>query len=132
MHAPQRPMPQPNFVPVMASTSRSVQSNGMSPGMSRSRDFPLTLSVIIVSPIHCNRELRTLDHTASAEANLLDDGIGRCQWTNPKVVGNTIVQSTRRYASGVIPLLVHHRRVHRRERHAAPHIGQVRPPKAGR
>src|SRR5437867_1835000 len=80
-------MPQPNFVPVMASTSRSVQSNGMSPGMSRSRDFPLTLSVIIVSPIHCNRELRTLDQTASAETNLLDDGIGRCQSTNPESSG---------------------------------------------
>src|SRR6185436_8396122 len=47
VHAPQRPMPQPNLVPVMFSKSRSVQSSGISAGISRLRVFPFTLSVII-------------------------------------------------------------------------------------
>ena len=33
-HAPQSAMPQPNFVPVMPSTSRSTQSSGVSPSTS--------------------------------------------------------------------------------------------------
>src|SRR5215472_4079893 len=42
-------MPQPNFVPVIFSTSRRVHSNGISSGISRSRGFPFTLSVIMAS-----------------------------------------------------------------------------------
>jgi hypothetical protein len=45
----ERPMPQPNFVLVMPSTSRMVQSNAMSLGKSKLRDVPLTLSVTIRS-----------------------------------------------------------------------------------
>jgi len=40
-------MPQPNFVPVIASTSRRVHSNGMSSGISSWLGFPFTLSVIM-------------------------------------------------------------------------------------
>jgi hypothetical protein len=50
VQAPHRPMPQPNLVPVMLSTSRSVHSNGMSSGISRSRGFPFTLSVTMSVP----------------------------------------------------------------------------------
>jgi hypothetical protein len=34
VQAPQSAMPQPNFVPVMASTSRNTQSSGLSPSTS--------------------------------------------------------------------------------------------------
>src|SRR6185369_9688050 len=34
VHAPHSPMPQPNLVPVMFSTSRSIHSSGMSAGTS--------------------------------------------------------------------------------------------------
>jgi hypothetical protein len=34
VQAPQSAMPQPNFVPVMPSTSRSTQSSGVSPATS--------------------------------------------------------------------------------------------------
>src|SRR5262249_18047242 len=40
-----RPWPQPNFVPVMPSTSRSVQSSGVSSATSISRGLPLMLSL---------------------------------------------------------------------------------------
>jgi hypothetical protein len=40
---PQSAMPQPNFVPVMPSTSRNTQSRGVSPSTSTVRSAPLTL-----------------------------------------------------------------------------------------
>src|SRR5262245_30706551 len=43
VQAPQRALPQPNFVPVMPSTSRSTHNNGMSPSTSTSCSAPLTL-----------------------------------------------------------------------------------------
>src|SRR5678810_1107312 len=47
VHAPHNAWPQPNFVPVMFSTSRSVQSSGVSSVTSTSRIVPLTLSLIM-------------------------------------------------------------------------------------
>ena len=46
VHAPHCAMPQPNFVPLRSSTSRSTQSSGMSAGTSTVWDLPLTLNVI--------------------------------------------------------------------------------------
>src|SRR5687768_9573887 len=43
-------MPQPNFVPVMPSTSRSTQSSGISGGTSTSRRSPLMVIAIMCSP----------------------------------------------------------------------------------
>jgi hypothetical protein len=43
VHAPQSAMPQPNFVPVMPSTSRNTQRSGVSPSTSRLCVLPLTL-----------------------------------------------------------------------------------------
>jgi hypothetical protein len=43
VQAPQSAMPQPNFVPVMPSTSRNTHSSGMSPSTSTVRMAPLTL-----------------------------------------------------------------------------------------
>jgi hypothetical protein len=43
--APQSAMPQPNFVPVMPSTSRNTQSSGVSPSTSTLCVLPLTLMV---------------------------------------------------------------------------------------
>ena len=42
VHAPQRPMPQPNFVPVSSSSSRKYHRSGMSPSPSNWRDVPFT------------------------------------------------------------------------------------------
>jgi hypothetical protein len=49
---------------------------------------------------------KVLDHTATVEAGLLDDGVGLCQLAtnlDKCSLGNTFVQSTARRASGVIP-----------------------------
>jgi hypothetical protein len=43
VQAPQSAIPQPNFVPVIPSTSRSTQSSGVSPSTSTVRSTPLTL-----------------------------------------------------------------------------------------
>src|SRR6476619_7464511 len=76
VHAPQRPWPQPNFVPVMVSTSRSVHSKGISSGTSRLRAFPFTLSVIIGSPSRLVT-MDVLDESATALVNPLHHGIGQ-------------------------------------------------------
>ena len=46
VQAPQRAMPQPNFVPVMFSVSRSTQSNGMSGLTSTDWDLPFKVKLI--------------------------------------------------------------------------------------
>src|SRR5215472_4122249 len=46
VQAPQRAMPQPNFVPVMFNVSRSTQSNGMSGLTSTDCDLPFKVKVI--------------------------------------------------------------------------------------
>ena len=45
VQAPHSAMPQPNFVPVMPSTSRSTQSSGVSPSTSTLCGIPLMLMV---------------------------------------------------------------------------------------
>jgi len=70
VHAPHSPMPQPNFVPVIPRTSRSVQSSGISSGTSSLRGFPFTLSVIMAPPL---REVESVATNASG------DGVGRLQ-----------------------------------------------------
>src|SRR5215813_11002379 len=42
VQAPHKALPQPNFVPVIPSTSRKTQSKGMSPSTSTSCSTPLT------------------------------------------------------------------------------------------
>ena len=44
-------MPQPNFVPVMPSTSRNTQSSGVSPSTSTLCVLPLTLMVKAMAPL---------------------------------------------------------------------------------
>src|SRR5437899_12969494 len=48
VQAPQSAMPQPNFVPVRPTTSRSAHRMGMSLGTSTVWSLPLMLSVIMV------------------------------------------------------------------------------------
>src|SRR6202011_2262770 len=50
VQAPHSAMPQPNFVPVMPSTSRNTQSSGVSPSTSIVRLRPLTLIVVAMAP----------------------------------------------------------------------------------
>src|SRR5689334_3837369 len=45
VHAPQRAIPHPNFVPVMFSVSRSTQSKGMSGLTSTDWDLPFNVKV---------------------------------------------------------------------------------------
>src|SRR5262245_32817660 len=47
VQAPHCAMPQPNFVPVMPSSSRMIQSNGISASTSSEYAFPLTVSEIM-------------------------------------------------------------------------------------
>ena len=49
VHAPQKPPPQPNFVPVRPSSSRRYQSSGMSGSPSKVRLDPLIVNVAMVS-----------------------------------------------------------------------------------
>src|SRR5260370_31114765 len=46
VHAPQSAMPQPNFVPVIPSTSRNTHKRGVSPSTSTVRSTLLTLIVV--------------------------------------------------------------------------------------
>src|SRR5271167_1137522 len=46
VHAPQRPAPQPNFVPVNSSVSRRTQSKGVSGATSTFRSLPLMRRVM--------------------------------------------------------------------------------------
>src|SRR5271167_3843142 len=46
VHAPQRPAPQPNFVPVNSSVSRRTQSRGVSGATSAFRSLPLMRRVM--------------------------------------------------------------------------------------
>src|SRR6266851_10418742 len=48
VQAPQSAIPQPNFVPVMPSTSRNTHKRGVSPSTSTVRSIPLTLIVIAI------------------------------------------------------------------------------------
>src|SRR5262245_63251097 len=73
----------------MASTSRSVHSNGVSSGISRLWGFPLMVSLTMAF----STARAGLHHTASLAVNPLDQGVGT----------HTIVQSTRRQGSGLIP-----------------------------
>src|SRR5580693_9432864 len=50
VQAPHSAMPQPNFVPVMPSTSRSTHSSGVSPSTSTDLTAPLTLISYDMSP----------------------------------------------------------------------------------
>src|SRR3977135_3326836 len=52
VQAPQSAMPQPNFVPVMPSTSRKTHNSGVSLSTSIVRSTPLTLMVVamVASP----------------------------------------------------------------------------------
>ena len=47
VQAPQRPMPQPNLVPVRVSSSRRNHKRGMAGSPSKLRLLPFTLSLII-------------------------------------------------------------------------------------
>jgi hypothetical protein len=50
VHAPQRAIPQPNFVPVSPRMSRKYQSRGMSGSPSKARSVPFTLSFTMRIP----------------------------------------------------------------------------------
>src|SRR5690349_613868 len=50
VQAPQRPAPQPNFVPVLSSVSRRTQRSGMSGLTSTVWDFPLRINVVAIGP----------------------------------------------------------------------------------
>src|SRR5262249_7092146 len=71
VQAPHSAMPQPNFVPVMPSTSRNTQSNGVSPSTSTACWVPLTVMVraMASSPfppkdVRCRRPRAHLDTRA--------------------------------------------------------------------
>src|SRR5580692_3356209 len=48
VQAPQKPIPQPNLVPVRPSSSRITQSNGASSGLCTETARPLRLNVVMV------------------------------------------------------------------------------------
>src|ERR1700693_1808289 len=50
VHAPQRAIPQPNFVPVSPRTSRKYQSRGVLGSPSKARSVPFTLSFTMRIP----------------------------------------------------------------------------------
>src|SRR3954471_13406569 len=72
VQAPHSATPQPNFVPVMPSTSRSTHSSGVSASTSTERLAPFTLIVIICTCLH-NRECH-----GALVAFTASDTDGRC------------------------------------------------------
>src|SRR5712664_4075130 len=61
VHAPQRPTPQPNLVPVMSSSSRRYHSKGISGSPPKERSLPLILSLIIYDFPSCQPILLVCD-----------------------------------------------------------------------
>ena len=57
VQAPHSAMPQPNFVPVMPSTSRNTQRSGVSPSTSTLCALPLTLMVKAIASSCCFRRI---------------------------------------------------------------------------
>src|ERR1700680_3590466 len=55
VQAPQSAMPQPNFVPVMPSTSRNTHKRGVSVSTSTVRSTPLTLIVVAITTSRLDR-----------------------------------------------------------------------------
>src|SRR5438876_12341113 len=55
VQAPTSAMLQPNFVPVMPSTSRNTHKSGVSPSTSTARSTPLTLIVIAIAALPARR-----------------------------------------------------------------------------
>src|SRR5216684_1717663 len=55
VHAPHKPAPHPNFVPVLSSVSRSTQSSGISGLTSTVWDFPLRVKVVAIGPPSAER-----------------------------------------------------------------------------
>src|SRR5437868_8213420 len=49
VHAPQKPMPQPNLVPFMSRVSLNTHRRGISAGASTVVDFPLSLKVYFIA-----------------------------------------------------------------------------------
>jgi hypothetical protein len=49
VHAPQNPIPQPNFVPVSPSSSRITQSNAASSGLCTETVLPLRSNVVMIA-----------------------------------------------------------------------------------
>src|SRR6202171_3742913 len=62
VQAPQSAMPQPNFVPVMPSTSRNTHNRGVSPSTSTVRSTPLTLIVVVISYLLAVRAYPAIIH----------------------------------------------------------------------
>jgi hypothetical protein len=72
VHAPHRPMPHPNFVPVIPSTSRSTQSRGISPSTSTVRFTPFTLMRKSISvPVRCKRRKKGPHRGRVASSHIL-------------------------------------------------------------
>src|SRR6266404_9017400 len=63
VQAPQSAMPQPNFVPVMPSTSRNTHKRGVSPSTSTVRSAPLTLIVMAMVISRLTWASEVLDRT---------------------------------------------------------------------
>src|SRR5262245_32340472 len=60
VQAPHSAMPQPNFVPVMPSTSRSTQRSGVSPSTSTLCVLPLTLMVKAIAFLHVGCQIGSI------------------------------------------------------------------------
>src|SRR5262249_34431161 len=81
VQAPHRAMPQPNFVPVNPSCSRTTQRSGVSGSASTRRSFPLTLSSNIALPFRRTDEaqaqaLSRKRHRAQAASARGKDRVG--------------------------------------------------------
>ena len=83
VHAPHCAMPQPNFVPVRASTSRRTQSSGISAGTSTSRGSPLIVRVIMSKPRWMKRPLGFCTSGALAQPIIQGDAIRQSNFRGP-------------------------------------------------
>src|SRR6266851_5104538 len=69
VQAPQSAMPQPNFVPVIPSTSRNTHKSGVSPSTSTVRSRPLTLIVVAMGYLRaCSRGSQCFERQRDALA----------------------------------------------------------------
>src|SRR5262249_48361063 len=69
VQAPHKALPQPNFVPVIPSTSRKTQSKGMSPSTSTSCSLPLTFILKVINqPLGGHTPHLTHDNACKSKA----------------------------------------------------------------
>src|SRR5712692_1605533 len=92
VQAPHKPAPQPNFVPVLSSVSRSTQSKGISGLTFTVSDFPLRMKVMAIEPPSGRAYPTTTDGRVKTSTTIVrpvanpqrESAAGECAFLSPQ------------------------------------------------